>query len=80
MYVAWEASPVAFCNGAIDLPSGEIYVYYGSSDTRTHVAATTVEKMLDYVLNTPADPLRTYASVQQRIALIDKNLKLLGKK
>ena len=75
-----DVSNVAFCNGAIDLPGGEVYVYYGSSDTRTHVAATTVEKMLDYVFNTPADPLRSYACVQQRIALIDKNLKLMGKR
>jgi 4-O-beta-D-mannosyl-D-glucose phosphorylase len=75
-----DVSNVAFCNGAIDLPSGELYVYYGSSDTRTHVAATTIDKMLDYVFNTPADPLRSYACVQQRIALIDKNLKQMGKK
>lgn len=74
-----DVSNVAFCNGAIDLPGGELYIYYGSSDTRTHVAATTVDKMLDYVLNTPADPLRSYACVQQRIALIEKNLKLMGK-
>jgi 4-O-beta-D-mannosyl-D-glucose phosphorylase len=74
-----DVSNVAFCNGAIDLPTGELYVYYGSSDTRTHVVETTVDKMLDYVLNNPADPLRSYACVQQRIALIEKNLKILGK-
>lgn len=74
-----DVSNVAFCNGAIDLPTGELYVYYGSSDTRTHVAATTIEKMLDYVLNTPADPGRSYACVQQRLALIEKNLKLMGR-
>jgi 4-O-beta-D-mannosyl-D-glucose phosphorylase len=75
-----DVSNVVFCNGVIDLPSGEIYVYYGSSDTRTHVAATTVERMLDYVLNNPADGKRSYACVQQRIALIDKNMEFLGKK
>jgi 4-O-beta-D-mannosyl-D-glucose phosphorylase len=75
-----DVSNVAFCNGAIDMHNGELYIYYGSSDTRTHVAATTVDKMLDYVLNTPADPLRSFACVQQRIALIDKNLNFLGKR
>ena len=71
-----DVSNVVFTNGAIDLPGGELYIYYGSSDTRTHVAATTVDKMLDYVLNNPPDGQRSYASVQQRIELIDKNLKL----
>ena len=74
-----DVSNVVFTNGAIDLPGGELYIYYGSSDKRTHVAVTTVDKMLDYVLNTPADGLRSYASVQQRIALIDKNLKQMGR-
>ncbi len=74
-----DVSNVVFTNGAIDLPSGELYIYYGSSDTRTHVAATTVEKILDYVLNTPPDGERSYVSVQQRIALINKNLKILGR-
>lgn len=75
-----DVSNVVFTNGAIDLPDGNLYIYYGSSDTRTHVASTTIEKMLDYVLNTPPDGKRSYASVQQRIALIQKNLKILGKK
>ena len=75
-----DVSNVVFSNGAIDLPNGELYIYYGSSDTRTHVASTTIDKMLDYVLNTPADGKRSYASVQQRTGLIDKNLRLMGKK
>jgi 4-O-beta-D-mannosyl-D-glucose phosphorylase len=45
-----------------------------------HVATSTTEKLLDYVLHTPEDGLRSAASVQQRIALIDRNLKLLKKK
>lgn len=68
---------VVFCNGVIARKSGEIYIYYASSDTRTHVATTTVDRLLDYVLNTPSDPLYSYACVKQRYELIDKNLKLM---
>ncbi|MCL6602583.1 MAG: glycosidase [Paenibacillus sp.] len=71
-----DVSNVVFCNGVIARDNGEIYIYYASSDTRIHVATTTVDQMLDYVLNTPEDPLRSYASVQQRISLIDRNLQL----
>lgn len=71
-----DVSNVVFCNGVIARDNGEIYIYYASSDTRIHVATTTVDQMLDYVLNTPEDPLRSYASVQQRISLIDRNLHL----
>ncbi|MEK3987216.1 glycosidase [Paenibacillus sp. VTT E-133280] len=71
-----DVSNVVFCNGVIARDNGEIYIYYASSDTRIHVATTTVDQMLDYVLNTPEDPLRSYACVQQRIALIDRNLAL----
>lgn len=69
-----DVSNVVFCNGVIARDNGEIYIYYASSDTRIHVATTTVDQMLDYVLNTPEDPLRSYACVQQRIELIDRNL------
>lgn len=71
-----DVSNVVFCNGVIARDNGDIYIYYASSDTRIHVATTTVDQMLDYVLNTPEDPLRSYACVQQRIALIDRNLQL----
>lgn len=71
-----DVSNVVFCNGVIARDNGDIYIYYASSDTRVHVATTTVGQMLDYVLNTPEDPLRSYACVQQRIALIDRNLQL----
>jgi 4-O-beta-D-mannosyl-D-glucose phosphorylase len=74
-----DVSNVVFCNGAIVKGNGEIYIYYASSDTRMHVAVTSVEKMLDYVMNTPEDPLRSYACVQQRIELIAKNLEILRK-
>ncbi|MDQ6421213.1 glycosidase [Paenibacillus sp. LHD-117] len=71
-----DVSNVVFCNGAVSLPGGEVYLYYASSDTRCHVATSTVDRLLDYVMNTPEDPLRTHACVQQRLALIERNLEL----
>ena len=56
--------------------NGEVFIYYASSDTRIHVARTTVDKLLDYVNNTPPDPLRSAACVEQRYALIRRNLRL----
>jgi 4-O-beta-D-mannosyl-D-glucose phosphorylase len=55
-----------------------VFIYYGSSDTRLHVATSTVDRLLDYVLHTPEDPLRSHACVEQRYALIAKNLQLMG--
>ncbi len=74
-----DVSNVAFCNGAVTKANGELFIYYGSSDTRTHVATSTVERLLDYVLHTPEDPLRSAACVKQRIELIDRNLKFLSR-
>ncbi|MCR2806084.1 glycoside hydrolase family 130 protein [Paenibacillus soyae] len=74
-----DVSNVVFCNGAVALDNGEVYIYYASSDTRCHVATSTVDRLLDYVMNTPEDPLRSYACVQQRLALIDRNLELAGR-
>jgi 4-O-beta-D-mannosyl-D-glucose phosphorylase len=54
----------------------EVLIYYGASDTRTNVAATTVDRLLDYVLNTPPDAMSSAACVRQRIALIEKNLRM----
>jgi 4-O-beta-D-mannosyl-D-glucose phosphorylase len=53
-----------------------VFLYYGSSDTRTHVVTTTVEKLLDYVANTPADGRRSKVCVEQRCHLIENNLRL----
>lgn len=72
-----DVSNVVFTNGAIARDNGELYIYYASSDTRMHVASTTVEKMLDYAFHTPADPLRSCDCVAQRCELIDKNLTYL---
>lgn len=74
-----DVSNVVFCNGAVAHPDGSLYIYYGSSDTRTHVAATNIERMLDYVIHTPEDGLRSYASVQQCTELIRKNLAIGAK-
>ena len=74
-----DVSNVVFSNGLIARDNGEVYIYYASSDTRLHVATTTVEKLVDYCFNTPKDPLRSVDCVKQRIELIDKNLELLGR-
>ena len=74
-----DVSNVVFCNGVVTKDNGEVYIYYASSDTRCHVATSTVDKLLDYVMNTPSDPLRSYACVQQRNELIARNLELLNK-
>jgi 4-O-beta-D-mannosyl-D-glucose phosphorylase len=75
-----DVSNVAFSNGWINKDNGEVLIYYGSSDTRMHVAVSTVDKLLDYVINTPEDGLRSATSVSVRNELIKKNLKLLKKK
>lgn len=69
-----DVSNVVFCNGLAVRPTGELFIYYASCDTRIHVATTTVEKMLDYVLHTPEDGGTTHTSVQARIDLIEKNM------
>ncbi len=74
-----DVSNVTFSNGWIARPNGQIFLYYASSDTRCHVATTTVEKLVDYCMHTPKDPLRSAACVKQRIELIERNLKILPK-
>ena len=69
-----DVSNVVFTNGAIVRENGEVYIYYASSDTRLHVASTTIEKLMDYTFNTPSDPLRSADCVKQRCELIKKNL------
>jgi 4-O-beta-D-mannosyl-D-glucose phosphorylase len=72
-----DVSNVVFSNGWIERKNGDVLIYYASSDTRLHVATSTVPKLLDYVLHTPADPLRSRACVEQRCTLIEKNLAVL---
>jgi 4-O-beta-D-mannosyl-D-glucose phosphorylase len=73
-----DVSNVVFCNGWVARANGDVFIYYGGSDTRTYVATTTVEKLLDYVLNTPEDGLRSKLCVEQRRGLIEGNLRLLS--
>jgi len=68
-----DVSNVVFSNGWVAKENGEVFIYYASSDTRMHVATTTVNQLVDYIINTPEDAGRTYACVQQRIELIEKN-------
>jgi 4-O-beta-D-mannosyl-D-glucose phosphorylase len=72
-----DVSNVAFSNGWVGRANGEVFIYYGASDTRLNVATSTVDRLLDYVLHTPEDPLRSYACVEQRCALITKNLEVM---
>jgi 4-O-beta-D-mannosyl-D-glucose phosphorylase len=68
-----DVSNVLFSNGWVTRPDGTVLIYYASSDTRTHVATSTIDRLLDYVLNTPEDGLRSAASVQTRLELIRRN-------
>lgn len=74
-----DVSNVVFTNGAIVNEKNEVFIYYASSDTRMHVATTTIDKLIDYVFNTPADPGRSVECVAQRCNFIKKNLEYLGK-
>ena len=69
-----DVSNVVFTNGAVVNEKNEVFIYYASSDTRMHVATTTVEKLVDYVFHTPSDPGRSVECVAQRCGLIEKNL------
>ncbi|WP_455671822.1 glycoside hydrolase family 130 protein [Phocaeicola sp.] len=69
-----DVSNVLFANGWIADEDGKVYIYYASSDTRMHVATSTVERLVDYCLNSPADGLRSAASVQNINRLIDRNI------
>ena len=75
-----DVSNVAFTNGAIAAPDGKVYIYYASSDTRLHVATTDIDRLKDYVFNTPADPGRSVDCVKQRIAFIRANQAFLHSK
>jgi 4-O-beta-D-mannosyl-D-glucose phosphorylase len=74
-----DVSNVVFSNGWVKRDNGEVFIYYGASDTRLNVAVSTVNILLDYVLNTPPDALRSADCVEQRNILIKKNLEILKK-
>ncbi len=71
---------VLFSNGWIADEDGKVFIYYASSDTRMHVATSTVDRLVDYCLNTPEDGLTTSESVKTLDRLIDANLEFLNKK
>lgn len=68
-----DVSNVVFTNGAIAKDNGDVYIYYASCDTRMHVATTTIDKLEDYLFNTPRDPHRSPDCVKQRCELIMNN-------
>ncbi len=73
-----DVSNVIFCNGAVVNEQGQVFIYYASSDTRIHVATTTIERLVDYAFHTPADPLRSLDCAKQRGELIERNEQLLA--
>ncbi len=68
-----DVSNVLFCNGWIAEPDGRVLIYYASSDTRMHVAVSSVDRLLDYCFNTAPDGLRSAASVSTVYDIIDRN-------
>lgn len=74
-----DVSNVLFANGWILTPDDEVLIYYASSDTRMHVAKSTINRLLDYVLNTPGDLYTTGGSVETRTKLIKNNQRIIAK-
>ncbi len=74
-----DVSNVVFTNGWVEKDNGEVLIYYASSDTRMHVATSTVERLVDYCMHTPEDGLRSGESVKTRISLIEKNIERMKK-
>jgi len=72
-----DVSNVLFSNGWIADDDGKVFIYYASSDTRMHVATSTIDKLLDYCLNSPADGYRSAASVETIKKLVSKNKLIL---
>ena len=68
-----DVSNVVFSNGWIADDNGSVYIYYASSDTRMHVATTSINQLLDYVINTPEDGFSSKETVRSITRLIDKN-------
>jgi 4-O-beta-D-mannosyl-D-glucose phosphorylase len=72
-----DVSNVLFTNGWIADEDGTVFIYYASSDTRMHVAVSSVEKLTDYVINSPEDTFTSAGSVNTIINLVDNNSKFL---
>jgi 4-O-beta-D-mannosyl-D-glucose phosphorylase len=73
-----DVSNVLFSNGWLADEDGRVLIYYASSDTRMHVATSTVDRLVDYCLHTPQDGLTTTASVETLRTMIDSNLEILS--
>lgn len=71
-----DVSNVLFSNGWIADEDGKVFIYYASSDTRMHVATSTVDRLVDYCMHTPQDGLRSASTVQKIVELIEKNNQL----
>ena len=69
-----DVSNVVFSNGWIADEDGTVFIYYASSDTRLHVATTSIDRLLDYAVNTAADGYSSAASVQVLNTIIDNNM------
>ena len=74
-----DVSNVLFSNGWIADEDGKVFIYYASSDTRMHVATSTIDRLVDYCMNTPKDDYRTQFSVEKIKALVAKNKQTLSK-
>ena len=68
-----DVSNVVFSNGWIADDDGTVFIYYASSDTRLHVATSTIDKLLDYAMNTPSDGLTTASTTRRLTELIERN-------
>ena len=75
-----DVSNVLFSNGWIADEDGKVFIYYASSDTRMHVATSTIDRLLDYCINTPADGYRSFKSVETIKELVAKNKALVNQK
>lgn len=72
-----DVSNVLFSNGWIEDDNGKVYIYYASSDTRLHVAESTVSQLVDYCLHTPTDGFRSIESVKRIITMVNHNKQYL---
>lgn len=72
-----DVSNVLFSNGWIADPDGKVFIYYASSDTRMHVATSTIDQLVDYCFHTPEDGFRSAKSVEAICNLVNKNIEYL---
>ena len=73
-----DVSNVLFSNGWIADENGTVYIYYASSDTRMHVATSTIDRLIDYCFHTPADGFRSAASVKNICKSVEANKLILA--